>query len=149
MSLFLPLEIIAWAVIIGGWTFMWLTWSFEADVRAWIAALFPRKWMGGTPRSHVAIMSPHSLDKWLVASNAPLFVCQLMSCPKCYSAHVSAYGSILVAVVSGLPILAIPLAWAFGAGIGYILYDYTKRPHKNHSVPTDRRDPDTVRPHAG
>lgn len=145
----LPLELLSWAVLVGGWTFMWLTWSFEADVRAWIAALFPRKWLGTMPRRNVVIMSPHSLDKWLISSDAPLFVCQLMACHKCYSAHVSAYGSVLVLIVSGLPILAMPLVWACGAGVGYLIYDHTKRLHKNHSVPANRRDPDPVHPHAG
>jgi hypothetical protein len=127
----LPLEALIWAVILGGWTYIWLVWSFQADIRAWLAAaLFPRDWLAGVPRRNVAIMSPSSLDKWLVSSSAPLAVCQLLTCYKCYSAHVAGYGTLILAFAGVLPILVLPLVWAFGAAVGNILYDHTyKRTH--------------------
>lgn len=111
---------------------MWLVWSFDADVRAWLAALlFPRKWLGGFRRREVAALSPSAFVVWLVASNTPMQVCQLLSCPKCWSAHVAGVGTLLLLTYGAVPLLIAPLVWAFGAGIGNLLYECYKRPHKN------------------
>jgi hypothetical protein len=127
----LALESVAWVVVLGGWTYMWLVWSFDADVRSWIAArLFPEPWLGGRPRKDVAIMGPPSFDKWLVqSSSAPLAVCQLLMCKKCYSAHASGCGALLLVFSGSLPILVVPLVWAAGAALGNLIYDNAKRPN--------------------
>lgn len=109
---------------------MWLTWSFDADVRSWIAAvLFPRKWRAGKSRSDIARLSPTGFNKWLVSSEAPLAVCQVMTCRFCWSAHVSGVGALLILVSGSIPSLLVPLVWAGGAGIGNLLYEYSKRTH--------------------
>lgn len=110
---------------------MWLVWSFDADVRAWIAAgLFPESWLGGSSRRDVVIMGPASFDKWLVQSSAaPLAVCQLLMCKRCYSAHMAAYGTILLVFSGSLPVLIAPLVWAAGAAVGNLIYDNAKRPN--------------------
>lgn len=130
---FLPVSIILWAVALGGWTFMWLTWSFDADVRSWIAAaVFPKKWLDGKKRSAVAGLSPSGFDKWLVSSMAPMPVCQVMTCRYCWSAHVSGSGTLLILASGALPVLSLPLVWACGAGIGNLIYDYSKRLQRPH-----------------
>lgn len=111
---------------------MWLLWSFDGDVRAWLAALlFPAAWRGNKRRKDIAEMAPSSFEKWLISSDVPLFFCQLLSCPRCWSAHVAGAGSTLMLLIGVIELPLAPLVWACGAGIGNFLYVYTKRPHKN------------------
>lgn len=122
------LEVICCGVLLGGWTHMWLIWSFGGDVRSWlVAALFCRKWRSGKSRKDIAIMSGSSLEKWLISSEAPLMVCQLLTCYKCYTAHVAAVGASLIYASQDIKIAEIPLIWTLGATIGYRLYATEQR----------------------
>ena len=125
----LPVAALMWSLLLGGWTFIWLTWSFDADVRSWIAALtFPSKWRGGIARGKVAAMSPSAFTTWLIRSSyAPQSLCQLMSCYRCWSAHVAGVGALIILSTGALPPLVVPLVWACGAAIGNIIYAYLKR----------------------
>lgn len=126
-----PVDALLWAFLLGGWTFMWLVWSFEGDVRAWLVALFPARWRAGSSRSSLALLSPSSLERWLVASDVPPAVCQLLSCRKCFSAHVAASGTLILILTGALQISVAPLVWAAGAGIGNLIYEHYKRANKN------------------
>jgi hypothetical protein len=127
-----PLDALLCAALLGGWTFMWLVWMLDADVRSWLAAgLFPGKWLGARTRSSIASMSPTAFVKWLVSSQVPLQVCQLVTCPRCLSAHLSAVGTLLLAASGALSWWLAPLSWAAGAGIGNLLYGHYKRTHKD------------------
>lgn len=111
---------------------MWLVWWLDADVRSWIVAcVFPRKWLGGRARSSIAAMSPLAFVKWLVASGAPMFVCQLITCPRCLSAHMAGIGTIFIAADGKVSLWLAPVVWAAGAGIGNLLYGQYKRTHKD------------------
>ena len=125
------LTVIAYAILLGLWTFMWLRWSFDGDVRAWLAALlFPASWRNGRDRSYVASRPPHLFTVWLTSGSlAPAFVCQVMSCRYCWSAHVAGSGAILVALTGALPAATIPLVWAAGAALGNIIYEHCTQPH--------------------
>ena len=126
-----PVDALLWAFLLGGWTFMWLVWSFESDVRAWLVALFPARWRAGTSRAALASMSPMSLERWLVASDVPPAMCQLLSCRKCFSAHVAASGALVLLLAGVLQISAALLVWAAGAGIGNLIYEHYQRTNKN------------------
>ena len=127
-----PLDALLCAALLGGWTFMWLVWSFDADVRSWVVAcVFPRKWIGERSRSSIALMSPTAFVKWLVSSGTPMSVCQLITCTRCLSAHLAGAGSILLVVSGAVSIWLVPLVWAAGAGIGNLLYGTYKRTHKD------------------
>lgn len=108
---------------------MWLIWSFEAEVRGWIAALlFPAGWRAGKSRSFIAGKSSEGFTTWLVQDSfAPLFVCQLMTCQRCWSAHIAGVGTLCVALAQILPLPLLPLVWAGGATIGNLIYDNRNR----------------------
>jgi hypothetical protein len=109
---------------------MWLVWLLDADVRSWIAAVvFPKRWLGGRSRSAIGAMSPVAFVKWLVSSGAPMFVCQLVTCPRCLSAHLAGAHTILVIADDKVSPLLAPVVWAAGAGIGNLLYAHYKRTH--------------------
>lgn len=117
------------ALLVGGWTFIWLVWSFEADVRAWLAGLlFTPRWRNGKSRGEVAGLSPTLFSQWLiVSSRAPLWLSHVMTCHYCWAAHVAAVGSLLLAVTMDVPWHHVPLTWACGAAIGIFTYGRFKQ----------------------
>ena len=129
----LPTDILQWSVIMGLWTFMWLTWSFKGDVRAWLAALlFPSSWLVGASRLSIAALSYSGFTKWLIqGSLTPPLVCHVMTCQFCWSAHVAGVGTTLLFLTVNLPLLSAPWIWVGGAAIGNILYVYTYRNHSD------------------
>ncbi len=112
------------AILLGGWTYAWLLWSFKADVRAWlIAALFPTKWLDELPRRTVAGLSPTRLTYWLVtSSDAPAVLKHLLYCHYCWSAHVATTGTLLLCAAGVVHLPLLPFVWAGGAAIGNYLY---------------------------
>ncbi len=127
------LETLLAGLLVGGWTFAWLTWSFKGDVRAWIAALlFPARWRGDTTRRDLSLFGPERFAKWLThTASAPYMVLSLFLCHYCMSAHIAAAGTI---VAVGLGFATLPEAvfvWAVGATTGLILYESTYRSKPN------------------
>lgn len=107
---------------------MWLTWMLKGEVRSWLAAsLFPKSWLLGKSRAEIARMSASEFAMWLVVSSgAPMFVCQLLTCPKCLSAYTAGVGAVLVAFAPDIKYAIVPIIWASAAAIGNFIYDNTK-----------------------
>lgn len=99
-----------------------LNWTFEGEIRHLMVASFPERMLAGCPRSKLLLMTQEELTMFICgASDLPMFFRKLLTCPRCMSAHLSAFATLL-ALMTGLYWPVAPLVWAASAWLGYKLF---------------------------